>query len=79
MSVKKKPLRIQVELTRKQKVLKLGRELRRAKHPGEVRRLGEKLGEMIFGNDSACNAPASEGGRYMKRRGRPKAAPTVFT
>ncbi len=78
MSVKNKPLRVQVELAGKKKFLKLAREFRRTEDPQEVGRLGEKLGEMMFGKVPSRKAPASEGGRYIKKKGR-RNAPTVFT
>ena len=59
MDVRNKHLRIQVELARKQKFLKLARKIRGTEDPQEVKRLGEKLGEMMFGKDPARNAPAS--------------------
>ena len=69
MSVKNKRLRIQVGLARKKKLLKLAREFRRTEDPQEIGCLGEKLGEMMFGKDPSRNAPASEGGRYIKKKG----------
>jgi hypothetical protein len=49
MNPKNKPLRIQVELGRQQKFLKLAEEFRKTEDPKEVRRLGDKLGKMVFG------------------------------
>jgi len=66
-----------VDLAKERKFLKLARESRGADDPAESMRLGEKLGQVIFGKDPSRNAPASEGGRYMKRGRRHKAAPTV--
>jgi hypothetical protein len=48
MSPKNKPLCIQVELGRQQEFFKLAKEFRKTEDPKEVRRLGDKLGKMVF-------------------------------
>jgi len=63
MKLKNKRLPIQAQQNTQRKVFKLVVDFRRSEDPKEIRLLGEKT-------------PASEGGRYIKRRGRRKAAPT---
>jgi hypothetical protein len=49
MKFKHKRLCIRAELRRQQKFLKLAEEFRRTEDPKEVRRLGHKLGKLVFG------------------------------
>ena len=49
MKLKNKRLRIQVELGGQKKFLDLAEKFRRTEDPKEVKRLGNKLGKMVFG------------------------------
>ncbi len=49
MKLENKRLRIQVERGRQKKFLDLAEKFRRTEDPKEVKRLGNKLGKMVFG------------------------------
>ena len=49
MKLKKKRRRNQIELQTQREFIKLAEKFRKAEAPSEVRRLGHKLGKMVFG------------------------------
>jgi hypothetical protein len=49
MKVKDKSLRVQTQQGTQRKFFKLVEEFRRSEDPKEIRRLGDKLGKMVFG------------------------------
>ena len=75
MKLKNKRLAIQAQQNTQRIFFKLVVDFRRSEDPKEIRRLGDKLGKVVLGEWRPRKTPASEGGRYIKRRGRRKAAP----